>query len=75
MRLICNHVYENETIEKHYKLCTNKQRRDVKEMNSVKVEEIPVQIDASKLMEVMGDNFSKEEKIYIRLLIDYANTK
>lgn len=75
MRLICNHIYENETVEKRYKLCTSKQRRDVKETDSIKTEEIPVHIDESKLMEVLGDNFSKEEKIYIKLLVDYANTK
>lgn len=75
MRLICNHIYENGTVEKRYKLCTSKQRRDVKETDSIKTEAIPVHIDESKLMEVLGDNFSKEEKIYIKLLVDYADTK
>lgn len=73
MRLICNHIYENGTVEKRYKLCTSKQRRGVKETNSIKLEEIPVHIDESKLLDALGDTFSKEEKIYIKLAIEYAN--
>lgn len=73
MRLICNHIYENGAVEKRYRLCTSKQRRYIKETNSIKVEEIPVHIDESLLMDVLGDFFSKEEKIYIKLAIEYAD--
>lgn len=73
MRLICNHIYENDGLEKRYRLCTNKQRRFIKETNSIKTEEIPVHIDESLLMDVLGDFFSKEEKIYIKLAIEHAD--